>query len=153
MATEIERKYLVKGDFMEGVILIYSIRQGYLCNNQEKSVRIRISDRTGYITIKGSQRGITRFEWEKEIELEEAEELLALCSGSIIEKTRFIVPNGDYKIEVDQFHGENRGLIIAEIELNSESDVPPLPIWIGEEVTYDKRYHNSYLSQNPYKKW
>jgi adenylate cyclase len=118
-------------------------------------VRVRIKGDKGFITVKGisSDSGMSRFEWEKEIPIDEAENLLKLCEKGIIDKIRFNVKIGNHTFEVDEFHGENEGLIIAEIELNSENEVFERPNWLGEEVTNDKRYYNSYLSNHPFKNW
>ncbi len=153
---EIERKYLVTSlDFLNQYSSKNEIAQGYLNSNPERTVRIRIKGNKGFITIKGigSESGISRFEWEKEIEIEEAKSLLKLCERGVIEKTRYEVKSGKHIIEIDVFHGENDGLILAEIELENENEAILKPDWIGNEVTNDKRYYNSYLSQNPFKNW
>lgn len=155
MALEIERKYLVCGDFINEVTGSYSIKQGYLSGEEAPAVRIRIRDNQAFITIKGERSGISVYEWEKEIEKEEAEELLLICRGFIIEKTRFLVPWNNLVIEVDIFSGLNSGLVIAEIEMKEEMEFSRemLPDWIGEEVSYDPRYYNSYLSRHPWSTW
>jgi adenylate cyclase len=121
----------------------------------ERTVRVRIKGDEGFVTVKGisSDSGMSRFEWEKEIPIGEAENLLKLCEKGIIDKIRFNIKVGNHTFEVDEFNGENEGLIIAEIELNSENEVFERPNWLGEEVTNDKRYYNSYLSNNPFKNW
>ena len=154
--VEIERKFLVTSlAFIAESYAQHTIAQGYLNSNPERTVRIRIKGNKGYITIKGigNVSGASRLEWEKEIPLEEAKLLLPLCEKGVIEKTRYEVKSGNHIIEVDVFHGENEGLILAEIELKNENEVIEKPIWIGTEVTGDKRYYNSYLSLHPYKIW
>ncbi len=155
MSQEIERKFLVKGEFKTLSNASYRIAQGYLSSVPERTVRIRIKDDKGFITIKGSSSptGITRYEWEKEIVLNDAEELLKLCEPTIIDKTRFIVPHGNLYFEVDVFYGNNEGLIVAEIELEYENQVIELPSWVGREVTGIKKYYNAELSKFPYSLW
>jgi adenylate cyclase len=155
MALEIERKFLVKGEFRSKAVESTRIVQGYICAAQGRTVRIRIRDNKAYITIKGSTgpTGFTRYEWEKEISVEDGKELLRLCEPSLIEKTRYIVQYGDHLFEVDEFSGENAGLIIAEVELESEDEHFEKPVWLGKEVTGDSRYYNSYLFGNPYSGW
>lgn len=155
MAQEIERKFLVRGGFKDKAVKSVRIIQGYLSSLPERTVRIRVKGDKGYITIKGEGNGLSRFEWEKEIPLTEAEELLALAEPGVIDKTRYIIMNtdGQHIWEVDEFHGENEGLTMAEIELGSEEDVFDRPEWLGEEVTGDARYYNSMLKANPYKTW
>jgi adenylate cyclase len=156
MAKEIERKFLVRGDFSPFVTKKTRITQGYLSSVPERTVRVRVKGDNGYITIKGigSASGASRYEWEKQITVEEARELLELCEPGIIDKTRYIVPaSGGLKFEVDEFYGENEGLIVAEIELPSEEHHFEKPEWLGQEVTGDARYYNSMLMKNPYKNW
>ena len=153
---EIERKFLVTSNaFKTDAFSQNKIAQGYLSSVPERTVRVRIKGDKGFITVKGisSDSGMSRFEWEKEIPVDEAENLLKLCEKGIIDKIRFNVKIGNHTFEVDEFHGENEGLIIAEIELNSENEVFERPNWLGEEVTNDKRYYNSYLSNHPFKNW
>ena len=153
---EIERKFLVTSEeFKEKAIANYTIAQGYLNTNPERAVRIRIKGDIGYITVKGkgSNSGMSRFEWEKEIPVDEAKQLLLLCENGVIDKTRFEVKSGQHLFEVDEFYGENQGLIIAEIELQSETELFEKPRWLGEEVTNDERFYNAYLNQNPFKNW
>ncbi|MCR4859709.1 MAG: CYTH domain-containing protein [Bacteroidales bacterium] len=152
---EIERKFLVAGDFREEVSGSSRIIQGYLCSGPGRSVRIRIRDDRGYLTVKGPVRGLTRFEWEKEIPAEEARQMLELCEPGVIDKTRHLVPAADgiHTWEVDEFHGENEGLLVAEIELASEDETFPRPVWLGPEVTGDRRYYNTNLRRLPYKDW
>jgi adenylate cyclase len=155
MALEIERKFLVSGDFKPFVTQSIYITQGYLSSVPERTVRIRIKGDKGYITIKGigSNSGVGRFEWEKEIPVSEAQELLKICESCIINKTRYLVPMGNYIFEVDEFYGENEGLTVAEIELTSEGDQFEKPTWLGQEVTGDVKYYNSMLMKYPYTKW
>ncbi len=154
--TEIERKFLVASDaFKSDVLRQNHIAQGYLSSAPERTVRVRIKGEKGFLTIKGksNETGLSRFEWEKEIPVAEAKELLLLCEKGVIEKTRYEIQVGQHIFEVDEFYGENAGLIIAEVELQSETEVFEHPSWLGEEVNNDKRYYNSYLSQHPYKSW
>lgn len=153
---EIERKYLVTSlEFKNEYYTKNEIAQGYLSSNPERTVRIRIKGNKGYLTIKGigNESGASRFEWEKEIELNEAKQLLKLCEKGVIEKTRYEVKSGNHIIEVDEFHGDNNGLIIAEIELENENESIEKPHWLGNEVTNDESYYNSYISLNPFKNW
>ena len=153
---EIERKFLVSSDaFKNDALRKNHIAQGYLNSTPERTVRVRIKDDTGYLTIKGksNETGLSRFEWEKEIPLEEAKALLLLCEKGIIEKNRYEVPVGKQLFEVDEFFGENEGLLLAEVELQTESEFFEKPHWLGEEVTQDQRYYNSYLSKNPFTSW
>lgn len=152
---EIERKFLVNGDFKSSSVKQYRIVQGYLSSHPARSVRIRIKDDKGYLTIKGAsnESGTTRYEWEKELLLNEAEQLLKLCEPGVIEKTRYLVHAGNHTYEVDEFGGENEGLVLAEIELESEHQSFEKPSWLGEEVTGDKRYYNAMLLKNPFTKW
>jgi len=155
MAKEIERKFLVKGPYKNLAFKQLYIIQGYLSSNPERSVRIRIKADKAYITIKGNTNtsGLSRYEWEKEIPVEEAEELFQLCEPGIIEKIRYEIKAGKHIYEVDEFFGENQGLTIAEIELNDENESFIQPDWLGEEVTGDLRYYNSNLLKKPFKKW
>ncbi len=155
MATEIERKFLVVGDFSADARDSERIVQGFLSSVPERTVRVRKRKNHGYLTIKGlgDATGTTRFEWEREISAEEADDLLALCEPGIIDKTRHCVPFGGCLFEVDEFHGDNAGLIVAEIELSHSDDPVPTPPWLGTEVTGDTRYYNSTLSAHPYRLW
>ena len=156
MAQEIEKKFLVKSDAFKAVVSKETrITQGYLSSIPERTVRVRIKGSKGFITIKGigSASGASRYEWEKEIPVEEVEELLKICEPGVIDKTRYEVKNGPFKFEVDEFYGENQGLTVAEIELTSETDSFDKPEWLGEEVTGDVKYYNSMLMKNPYTKW
>ncbi len=155
MAQEIERKFLVKGEFKSLAVKNTRIIQGYLSSAPERTVRIRVKGDKGYITIKGigSESGASRYEWEKEISIEEAQELLKICEPGVIDKTRFIVKAGPHSFEVDEFYGENLGLTVAEVELSAENESFEKPEWLGEEVTGDVRYYNSMLMKNPFTKW
>jgi adenylate cyclase len=153
---EIERKFLVTSEaFKKEAFSQNRIAQGYLSSVPRRTVRVRIKGDKGFLTIKGAsnESGLSRFEWEKEIPVNEAKELLKLCEKGVIDKTRFEVKIGQHVFEVDEFYGENQGLIMAEIELKSETEIFEKPNWIGKEVTNDNRYYNSYLSKNPYSKW
>ena len=155
MAQEIERKFLVKGDFKQEVFKSTRITQGYLSPVPERTVRVRVKGEKGFITIKGigNETGASRYEWEKEIPVEDVHELLKICEPGVIDKTRYLVKNGEYTFEVDEFYGDNDGLTVAEIELPSEDAAFNKPAWLGEEVTGDVRYYNSMLMKNPYKNW
>jgi len=153
---EIERKFLLKNDaFKTEAYDSFSIKQAYLNSHKERTTRIRITGEEAFITVKGksSKSGLSRFEWEKNIPVAEAEELLQLCEPGKIEKRRFLVKVDQHAFEVDEFYEENEGLSIAEVELASETEQVTLPDWLGEEVTGDKKYYNSYLVQNPFKNW
>jgi adenylate cyclase len=153
---EIERKFLVKNhSFKTTAISQHRIAQGYLSSVAERTVRVRIKGDKGYLTVKGitNKTGMSRFEWEKEIPIGEAKSLLLLCEKGTIDKTRYEVKVGKHIYEVDEFYGDNEGLIIAEIELQSEGEAFEKPSWLGQEVTNDKRYYNSNLSTNPYTDW
>ena len=153
---EIERNFLVTSTaFLNEFRTKNRIVQGYLSSVPERTVRVRIKGDKGYLTIKGksSDSGMSRMEWEKEITLEEAEQLLRLCEAGVIDKIRYEIPVGKHLYEVDVFSGENEGLILAEIELESENEAFEKPNWLGIEVTSDNRYYNAYLSQNPFKTW
>ncbi|MCG8410769.1 MAG: CYTH domain-containing protein [Bacteroidales bacterium] len=155
MAQEIERKFLVKGDFKSLAKKQTRITQGYLSSVPERTVRVRIKGEKGFITIKGigSKSGASRYEWEKEIDPNEVKELLEICEPGVIDKTRYLVEAGEHTYEVDEFYGENEGLIVAEVELKSEDEAFVKPEWLGEEVTGDVKYYNSMLMKNPYTKW
>jgi adenylate cyclase len=153
---EIERKFLVTSDaYKKEAFSQKRIAQGYLSSIPERTVRVRIKGNKGFITIKGAsnETGMSRFEWEKEIPVEEAKKLLLLCEKGIIDKTRYEIKVGPHIFEVDEFYGDNEGLIIAEIELSSENELFEKPAWLGKEVTNDNRYYNACLSTNPYKNW
>ena len=155
MAKEIERKFLVKGDFKHHAINETRIVQGYLSSIPERTVRVRVKGDKGFITIKGigNTSGASRYEWEKEIPVNEVEELLKICEPGVIDKTRYLVKVGSHTFEVDEFYGENKGLILAELELASEAESFTKPEWLGKEVTGDTKYYNSMLMKNPYTKW
>ena len=156
MNIEIERKFLVKNlNYKSESFEKKYIKQGYLNSDKNRTVRIRVSNNTGFITIKGksNKNGTSRFEWEKEIPITEAEELLLLCEPTIIEKTRYLIKVGYHTFEVDEFAGENSGLVVAEIELNSEDEVFEKPNWLSKEVTGDLKYYNSSISKLPFINW
>ncbi len=157
MGQEIERKFLVKNDEYKAQATVNTrIVQGYLSSVPERTVRVRIKGDKGYITIKGigNESGASRFEWEKEIPAEDVENLLRIAEPGVIDKNRWLVPaGGKLKFEVDEFHGDNEGLTVAEIELDSEDDHFERPEWLGAEVTGDVRYYNSMLMKEPYKSW
>ena len=155
MAQEIERKFLVRGDFKSEVTKATRITQGYLSSVPERTVRVRIKGDKGYMTVKGigSDSGASRFEWEKEIPVEDVRELLKICEPGVIDKTRYLVPAGRHTFEVDEFYGDNEGLVVAEVELSSEDEEFVHPEWLGKEVTGDARYYNSMLMKKPYKTW
>lgn len=153
MSKEIERKFLVRGDFKSQAFRSERITQGYLSSVPERTVRVRIKGNEGFLTIKGQSNasGLTRYEWEKEISVDEARELLQLSEPGMIDKTRYLVQVGNHVFEIDEFYGENEGLILAEIELQSEDEPFEKPEWLGKEVTGDPRYYNAMLSKKPYK--
>ncbi len=165
MNIETEKKFLVKDDeYKAQAVKSYRIRQGYLAHDSGRTVRVRIRDDKGFLTIKGpSIIPGSRPEWEKEISLQEAEDLFALCKPGSVDKTRWIVPADSFAslgmtstprcFEVDEFHGENDGLVMAEIELGSPDEPFERPSWLGKEVTDDRRYYNGYLAEHPYKTW
>ncbi|ANW97220.1 adenylate cyclase [Wenyingzhuangia fucanilytica] len=154
--TEIERKFLVNNlSFIKTSYDSNRIEQGYLNSNKDRAVRVRIKNNKGFLTIKGAsnESGTTRFEWEKEILVTEATQLLAICEPGVISKTRYLVKLNQHTFEVDVFDGDNKGLIVAEVELTSENEVFEKPDWLGKEVTGEVKYYNSQLSKNPYKNW
>jgi adenylate cyclase len=154
MGLEIERKFLMKSDSWRQEAKGVRYLQGYLCRDKERTVRIRIIEDRGFLTIKGVSRGPTRQEYEYEIPCDDAREMLAaLCEGPLIDKQRYRVPYKDVVWEIDVFAGENRGLILAEVELNDENQSLAKPSWIGEEVTGNPRYYNSNLVVHPFTKW
>lgn len=156
MALEIERKFLVTDDSYKAMAFHSDrIAQGYLCREGGNSARVRVRAGKGYITVKGPSMdgGLSRFEWEKEIPESEAWELIKLCHGGIIDKTRYLVKCGRHTFEVDEFHGDNEGLTVAEVELESTSEVFERPAFLGKEVTGDRRYYNSSLTRMPFKYW
>jgi len=155
MAQEIEKKFLVSGDYKVHISKSTKIVQGYLSSVPERTVRIRIKGDSGYLTIKGigNESGASRYEWEKEISVEDAAALLKICEAGVIDKTRYLVASGKHTYEVDEFYGDNEGLTVAEIELESEDEDFIKPDWLGKEVTGDKKYYNSMLMKKPYKSW
>ena len=155
MFQEIERKFLVKGDFKSHSHCCRRIVQGYMCSDSVRTVRVRIYGDKGYITVKGRNHvgELARFEWEKEISVHEAEALLELCEPGVIGKYRYLVQSEGHVFEVDEFYGDNEGLVVAEVELTSEDEAFMRPDWLGDEVTGDPRYYNSYLSVHPYNTW
>ena len=156
MALEIERKFLVLDDSYKHEAFSKShIQQGYICSERGRTVRIRIRNERAYITIKGPSLngGLSRYEFEQEIPLDDAHKLLTLCDPGIIDKTRWLVKAGKHTFEVDEFAGENEGLTVAEVELASEDEAFEKPAFIGQEVTGDRRYYNSHLRRNPYCRW
>ena len=156
MALEIERKFLVKDtSYKELAYSSSRIAQGYICSARGKTVRVRIRDAKGYLTIKGpsDEGGLSRYEWEKEIPLEEARELMKICEPGMIDKTRYLVRSGTHVFEVDEFYGDNQGLVVAEVELKSEDEPFEKPAFIGEEVTGIVKYYNSFLMKCPYNTW
>lgn len=158
MALEIERKFLVVSeDFKSQTYACSHIRQGYIATRPGRTVRIRMRDEKAYLTIKGpaTKDGLSRYEFETEIPADDARELLLLCEPGIIDKHRYLVksPDGLHTWEVDDFHGDNEGLVVAEIELRTETEAFDKPAFVGKEVTGDRRYYNGHLRANPYKIW
>ena len=155
MSFEIERKFLVTGDFKSQAYSSSRIRQGYISTVGKATVRVRIRDDKGYLTIKGrsNEAGISRYEFETEVPLQDAEDLMRLCEPGVIDKTRYLVRSGQHVFEVDEFYGENEGLTVAEVELASENEPFEKPDFIGREVTGDIRYYNSQLMKHPFKEW
>lgn len=155
MSVEIERKFLVDGDFKSAAVSSDRIVQGYIASSAHCAVRIRMYGDKGFLTIKGptDSSGTTRFEWEKEIAPEDVHQLMVLCGGRLIDKVRYRVPVGNHVFEVDEFHGDNEGLVVAEVELSAEDEAYERPSWLGEEVTGQVRYYNSMLLKSPFKTW
>ncbi len=155
MGVEIERKFLVSGEFKSKAESCSHILQGYICADAKKSVRIRIRDDKAYVTIKGpaAADGLSRFEWETEVDVAEAEQMIGLCEPGMIDKNRYLVPYEGHLFEVDEFYGDNAGLVICEVELKSPEEKVVLPPFLGKEVTGDKRYYNSHLREHPYTRW
>ena len=155
MAQEIEKKFLVAGELKESAKKATRITQGYLSSVPERTVRVRVKGEKGYITVKGigNDSGASRFEWEKEIPVEDVRDLLKICEPGVIDKTRYLVDCDGHTFEVDEFYGDNEGLVVAEVELSDENEAFTRPSWLGEEVTGDKKYYNSMLMKNPYKNW
>jgi adenylate cyclase len=156
MAQEIERKFLVKNDsYKEEAEKAIRITQGYLSSVPERTVRVRIKGDKGFITIKGigNESGASRYEWEKEIPVNEVKELLKICEPGVIDKTRYLVKAGSHTFEIDEFYGDNDGLVVAEVELNNENEDFEKPEWLDKEVTGDVRFFNSMLMKDPFKNW
>ncbi|HBG53878.1 MAG TPA: adenylate cyclase [Rikenellaceae bacterium] len=155
MAQEIERKFLVTGPYKPLAVKSTRITQGYLSSVPERTVRVRVKGDKGFITVKGigNKSGASRFEWEKEIPVEDVRSLLELSEPGVIDKTRYLVKAGPHTFEVDEFYGDNQGLTLAEIELGAEDEAFEKPSWLGAEVTGDTRYYNSMLMKNPFKNW
>lgn len=155
MPLEIERKFLVCGEYKPLATSHSRIVQGYICSERGRTVRVRIRDSRGYLTIKGpaTGNGLSRYEFEKEITLDEALSLLRLCEPGIIDKFRWLVPMGNHVFEVDEFMGDNAGLVVAEVELNSENESFERPDFLGQEVTGERKYYNSQLRKKPFKNW
>ncbi len=153
---EIERKYLVKSDaYRMEAFDKEEIIQGFLNTHPDRTVRVRLSGDKGFITVKGrtDAEGITRFEWEREIPAAEARALLEICEPGVIRKVRYMVRSGEHLVEVDEFAGDNEGLVIAEIEMKEINEYIVKPDWLGDEVTGEPKYYNSQLSKKPYTKW
>ena len=153
---EIERKFMVRGeDYKQRAYASDRIKQGYICSGHGRTVRVRIRGNRGYLTIKGpsTNGGMSRYEFEKEITLTEAEELFKICEPGVIDKTRYLVKSGNHTFEVDEFHGDNEGLVMAEVELQSENEPFEKPDFIGKEVTGDRRFYNGHLRQYPFIVW
>jgi len=153
---EIERKFLVSSDSYKRQATSQSrIRQGYICSGHGRTVRVRIRGDRGFLTIKGpsADGGLSRYEFEKEITPDEAEQLFRLCEPGVIDKTRYLVPSGRHTFEVDEFYGDNEGLVMAEVELSAPDEPYEAPDFIGREVTGDRRFYNSHLRLNPYCLW
>lgn len=155
---EIERKFLVHKQekaYKKEAYGSSRIRQGYICSGHGRTVRVRIRDEKAYLTIKGpsDEKGMSRYEFEKEITLDEARHLMRLCEPGLIDKTRYLVRSGSHVFEVDEFYGENDGLVMAEVELKSEDEQFDKPSFIGEEVTGDRRFYNSSLRSCPFSLW
>ena len=146
---------MVNGDFKSDAFKATRITQGYLSSVPERTVRVRVKGDKGFITIKGigNASGASRFEWEKEIPVEDVKALLEICEPGVIDKTRYLVKVGTHTFEVDEFYGDNEGLTVAEVELSDENEAFDKPSWLGEEVTGDSKYYNSMLMKNPYKNW
>ena len=155
MSIEIERKFLVKGPFKEQAASRTHIIQGYISSQKGRTVRVRLRDQQAYLTIKGPSLdgGLSRYEFEKEITIDEGLSLLTLCEPGVIEKDRWLVPSGKHTFEVDEFFGENEGLLLAEVELETPDEPFDKPTFLGKEVTGDRRYYNSSLRIHPYSKW
>ena len=153
---EVERKFMVRGNsYRQLAYASDRIKQGYICSGHGRTVRVRLRGGRGYLTIKGPSLdgGLSRYEFEKEITPDEAEQLFRLCEPGIIDKTRFLVKSGQHTFEVDEFYGENEGLVMAEVELSAPDEPYEKPAFIGKEVTGDRRFYNSHLRANPFSVW
>lgn len=153
---EIERKFLVSSDSYKRQAVSHSrIKQGYICSGHGRTVRVRLRDHCAFLTIKGPSLdgGLSRYEFEQEIPFEDGEKMMSLCQEGLIDKTRWLVRSGDHTFEVDEFHGDNEGLVVAEVELRNRDEQPIIPHFIGKEVTGDRRYYNAQLCVNPYCRW
>ncbi len=157
MHFEIERKFLVVGEFKDQAYDATRISQGYIASGNGRTVRVRIRGNKGYLTIKGpsNREGLSRYEYEREISLEDARDLMGICEPGIIDKTRYLVksPDGRHVFEVDEFYGDNEGLVMAEVELSREDEPFLKPAFIGREVTGDRRFYNSHMRQYPFRMW
>ena len=153
MAIEIERKFLVRGDSWRAGAVGTDYQQGYLSIAPQCSVRVRVADVQAWLTIKGASEGLTRQEFEYPLPRDDAQALLGLCLPGIISKTRYLLTHGKHRWEIDEFHGDNAGLLLAEIELEHEDEAFQKPEWLGEEVSDDPRYYNAALSARPYCQW
>ncbi len=155
MGYEIERKFLVNGDYKSHAYKSMPIKQGYLSLSGISVIRVRIKGEKAFVTIKSAlvEGKIKRHEWEYEIPVEDAGEMLQLCEDAVIDKTRYLIRAGKHTFEVDEFYGNNEGLLIAEVELESEDEPFEMPDWLGPEVTGNVRYYNSFLSIHPYREW
>ena len=156
MAIEIERKFLVTSTaYKKAAYNFYDMVQGYIAHEKGNSVRVRITNTEAVMTIKGpsDSKGMSRYEWNHQIPVEDAKELLKLSQGGVIEKRRYLVHSGPHVFEIDEFYGDNEGLVIAEVELQSENETFEKPSFVGKEVTGDRRYYNSQLLKNPFTKW
>ena len=155
MSQEIERKFLVNGSFKDVAYSHSHIMQGYICQGHGHTVRVRLRDDRGYLTIKGPSQdgGLSRYEFETEVSRQDALDLMKLCQNGFIDKTRYLVKSGSHVFEVDEFHGDNDGLIMAEVELDSTDETFDTPDFIGREVTGDHRFYNSHLLNYPFKLW
>ncbi|MDD2298877.1 MAG: CYTH domain-containing protein [Fermentimonas sp.] len=155
MGYEIERKFLVNGEYKSKAYKSFRIKQGYLSLSGVSVIRVRVKGEKAYITVKSAlvEGKLKRHEWEYEIPVPDAEEMLELCEEGVLDKTRYLIKAGDHTFEVDEFYGENEGLLIAEVELEDEDEVFEKPEWLGVEVTGNVRYYNSFLSIHPFKSW
>lgn len=155
MGYEIERKFLVRGDYKSHATRHVTIKQGYLSLSGTGIVRVRIKGEKAFLTVKSAlvEGKLKRHEWEYEIPVREAEEMLQLCEDAMVEKVRYLIPYEGHLFEVDEFYGDNAGLVIAEMELSEEDEPYEKPEWLGAEVTGNVRYYNSFLSIHPYKEW